>query len=236
MVMENLTFRASQLVKLRWSDENIWTPKAKHAPTKTEIFCSADCASGIGFAMAMAQQHGDRKPWLWVQDEQSRKRSGIPCVHGFPESLRSGCHYISPANIEDVLFALEEGLRCTALSFVIGEIAGDPIALGFTQSRRLAVASEAHGVPLYLLRTNASRTLSAARMRWEIEPAASEPLLANPKAPGAPVWQAELFRSRLFQPSHWPLSYDRGELSIAAPRDRVDLASVSGDRPLAMSG
>ena len=200
MVMENLTFRASQLVKLRWSDENIWTPKAKHAPTKTEIFCSADCASGSGFAMAMAQQHGDRKPWLWVQDEQSRKRSGIPCIHGFPESLRSGCHYISPANIEDVLFALEEGLRCTALS------------------------------------TNASRTLSAARMRWEIEPAASEPLLANPKAPGAPVWQAELFRSRLFQPSHWPLSYDRGELSIAAPRDRVDLASVSGDRPLAMSG
>lgn len=224
------------MVSLRRSDENLWTPKSEHAPTKTEIFCNADNACGSGFALALAEQHGIGKPWLWVQDARARKRSGIPHLHGLPEGLRNSCHYIAADKVEDVLFALEEGLRCTALSFVMGEIAGDPKALGFTQSRRLAVASEKHGVPLYLLRIDAARSLSAARMRWDIVPAGSQPPMTNPKAPGFPAWSAELFRSRLYQPSRWTLVSDNSELSIKAPRDRIDLAALSGDRPLAVSG
>ncbi|OBX17910.1 hypothetical protein A9995_14005 [Erythrobacter sp. QSSC1-22B] len=202
---------------------------------KTEIFCSADDASGGGFAMALARRHGAGRPWLWVQDERSRKRCGVPYFHGMPEALRHECHYVAAGKVEDVLFALEEGLRCPALGFVIGEIAGDPKALGFTQSRRLAVASEQHGVPLYLLRSDAARSLSAARMRWQIEAETSQAPSTNSKAPGAPAWGAELFRSRLYQPSRWTLVHDRDRLSNAAPGDRVDLATVSGDRSLGAS-
>ena len=234
--MVDSTFRASQLTSLRQSAANLWTPDAEHAPTKTEVFCSADDASGHGFVLALARRHGAGRPWLWVQDQRSRKRSGIPYFHGLPEALRHNCHYVAAEKTEDVLFALEEGLRCPSLGFVIGEIAGDPKALGFTQSRRLAVASEKHGVPLYLLRSDAARSLSAARMRWVVEPAVSQAPATNRKAPGVPAWQAELFRSRLYQPSRWMLACDRDQLSVIPPGDRVDLASVSGDRSLAASG
>ena len=224
------------MVSMRRSVTNSWTPDADHAPTKTEIFCNSDDASGGGFALAMAERHGPGRPWLWVQDSRSRKLGGLPYFHGLPNGLRHQCHYVAADKAEDVLFALEEGLRCPALGFVIGEIAGDPKALGFTQSRRLAVASEAHGVTLYLLRTNAARSLSAARMRWAITAAQSQAPSTNPKAPGAPAWQAELFRSRIYQPSRWTLARDTGQLSITTAGDRVDLAAVSGDRPLAEAG
>lgn len=231
--MEVPTIQASQLMSLRQSTDTQWNPQTDYAPTQTEIFCSADAAAGGGFAMAMAQKHGGNRPWLWVQDERSRKRSGVPYIHGLPEGLRRDCHYIAADKVEDVLFALEEGLRCSVLGFVIGEITGVPKALGFTQSRRLAFASENYGVPLYLIRSDAERSLSAARMRWNVEAAMSEPCPTNPDAPGSPVWDAELFRSRLYRPSRWKLAHDEGKLTIAAPADRLDMAALSCDRPLA---
>ena len=183
--------------------------------------------------MALAQKHGTKGPWLWVQDRESRKHSGIPYYFGLPDGYRRDCHYVAADNAMDALFALEEGLRCQALAFVVGELAGDPKALGFTQSRRLAVACETYGVPLYLIRNKATRSLSAARMRWNVEPIGSNPLATNHNAPGAPAWNAELFRSRLYRPARWTLTDDKRGLSITTPRDRVDLASLSGDRQMA---
>jgi protein ImuA len=153
-------------------------------------------------------------------------------------------HYIAAQTCEDALFAMEEGLRCAGLSFVIGELSGDPKALGFTASRRLAVASEAHGVPLYLLRADASRQLSAARMRWEVASEPSLPHRWNNKAPGAPQAQAELFRTRLYRPGRWWLSHENGRLTAANikgiqetnPANRVDLVAAASDQPLAASG
>ncbi len=62
------------------------------------------------------------------------------------------------------------------LSAVIGELWGDPAALDFTATRRLAVASERCGVPCWLVRLGGHANLSGARMRWRI---ASAPSLAN---------------------------------------------------------
>ena len=73
---------------------------------------------------------------------------------------------------------------------------GDPKALDFTATRRLAVAAERSGAPAGWCGWAARANLSGARMRWRI---ASAPSLANPldpRAPGAPAWDAELFRAR----------------------------------------
>ena len=75
---------------------------------------------------------------------------------------------------------MEEGLRCAALGAVIGEIWGDPAALDFTATRRLAVAAERHGVAAWLVRLGGSANLSGARMRWRV---ASAPSLAHPLNP-----------------------------------------------------
>ena len=55
------------------------------------------------------------------------------------------------------LWAMEEGLRCSGLSGVIGELWGDPAALDFTATRRLAVAAERSRVPCWLVRLAATR-------------------------------------------------------------------------------
>jgi protein ImuA len=238
MKQREQTFSAAQMIGRAGFNSDHWSPDLKETPTKNEIFCSLNDAAGAGFALALAAKCGTCKPWLWVQDKQSRRRSGMPFIHGLPENIRHNLHYIAAENCEDALFAMEEGLRCAGLCFVIGELSGDPKALGFTASRRLAVASEAHGVPLYLLRGDGSRHLSAARMRWDVAAAPSAPHRWNSKAPGAPQAQAELFRSRLYRPGRWWLSHGAGKLSIAAPAEanRIDLAADAIHQHVAAAG
>ena len=91
--------------------------------------------------------------------------------------------HVEARDARDALWAMEEGLRCAGLSAVIGELWGDPRALDFTATRRLAVAAERSGVPCWLVRLGGTANLSGARMRWRI---ASAPSLANPLDPRAP--------------------------------------------------
>ena len=131
--------------------------------------------------------------------------------------------HVEARDARSALWAMEEGLRCSALSAVIGEVYGDPAALDFTATRRLAVASERSGVPCWLVRLGGTANLSGARMRWRI---ASAPSLANPldaRAPGFAAWDAELFRARGHQPGRWTVAHDT---------DRFHLVSGTGDREL----
>jgi len=142
---------------------------------------------------------------LWVQDKAALRLTGRPYRPGLPAALRDRVIHVAAATPEDALFALEEGLRCRELACVIGEIAGNPKALDFTASRRLSLAAERHGVPLLLVRLDAARDLSAARMRWQVAAAPSPPPRWNADAPGAPAWRAELFRARAHPPGEWIL-------------------------------
>ena len=239
MEQRGQTFSAAHMLGRAGSCQDHWSPDLKGQPTKNEIFCCLDDAAGAGFALALAAQNAAGKPWLWVQDQQSRRQSGMPYIHGLPQSIRHNLHYIAAQSPEDALFAMEEGLKCAGLLFVIGELSGDPKALGFTASRRLAVASEAHGVPLYLLRADAQRQLSAARMRWEVAVAPSLPHRWDNRAPGTPQVQAELFRTRLYRPGRWWITHEEGKLSVATQvysPNSVDLVAPAGDQPLAASG
>jgi protein ImuA len=130
--------------------------------------------------------------------------------------------HIEARDARDALWAMEEGLRCAELSCVIGEIWGDPRALDFIATRRLAVASERSHVPCWLIRLGGTANLSGARMRWRV---ASAPSLLHPldsKAPGMPAWDAELFRARGSPPGRWSLTHDSGVFHLAAAtRDRT---------------
>ena len=96
----------------------------------------------------------------------------------------------------DVLWAMEEGAACAGLSAVVGEIHGAPEVLSFTATKRLALRSEASGVPLWLIRSGDHGALSAARERWRVSSLPSDMHPWNSAAPGQPVWEAELFRAR----------------------------------------
>ena len=201
----------------------------------TELFASAREASGAGLALVFAlDQTGldDQRPWLWVQDAGALRLGGRPYRPGLPRRLRHRLLHVAAKTSEDALFALEEGLRCRDLAFVIGELAGNPKALSFTASRRLSLVAEVHGVPLWLVRLDAARDLSSARQRWQVKAAPSLAPRWNPAAPGAPAWQAELFRARSHPPGEWILR-DDGKVLTASPPHHGDMASTAGDRSLA---
>jgi protein ImuA len=226
-----------------------WQPGlggARHS----EVFARGDEASGGAAALALARDalaaaHASAGSGaapgavLWVQDKTSLRLTGRPYRPGLPPDLRHRLIHVACDKPEDVLFALEEGLRCREIAAVIGEIAGNPRALDFTASRRLTLAAERHGVPLWLVRLDAARDLSSARLRWEVRAAPSAPPRWNARAPGPSAWRAELFRARAHPPGLWTLHDDDHRLAaerIAEPSSSpypVDMAGAAGGRSLA---
>jgi len=195
-----------------------WTLPSVPQPSLSELFAGHPRDGGwIGFLLA---QLAADKPLLWIQDRMAILESGR--VH--PPGLRThDLIHVEARDARDALWAMEEGIRCAALSAVIGEIWGDPRALDFTATRRLAVAAERSGVAAFLIRLGGHVNLSGARMRWRI---ASAPSLTNqldPRAPGLPAWGAELFRARGHPPGRW---------TIAHEADRFHLVAEPGDRAL----
>lgn len=209
-------------------------PSAKWKPGTggvhhSEVFASGRDSSGAAAALALAldtlaaaepgplAETADQRPILWVQDRASVKLTGRPYRPGLPADLRHRIIHVVAEKAEDLLFALEEGVRCRDLACVIGEVVGNPKVLNFTASRRLSLAAERHGVPLWLARLNADHDLSSARMRWDVRAAPSLPPRWNVDAPGLPAWQAELFRARMHPPGEWILRRDRTGLSAQKP-------------------
>lgn len=225
-----------------------WQPGLALDCPYAELFAPARDACGAGLALALARdalrlqqaaEVPDRRPFLWVQDKAALRLSGRPYLPGLPTDLRHRLIHVAATTPEDALFALEEGLRCRDMAFVIGEMGGNPRALDFTASRRLSLAAEKHGVPLWLVRLDARRDLGAARMRWEVVPAPSPRPRWNVQAPGAATWRADLFRAHTFHPGQWTLR-DDDALLVAEPAlpesgtpDHGDLVHGSGDRSLA---
>lgn len=193
------------------------------APCHSEIFAVGNEGSGAGVALALAlddwrntpcgegQEAEDRRAVLWVQTREAARLTGLPYRPGLPQDLRHRVIHVLAEKAEDALFALEEGVRCREIAFVLGEVTGNPRALDFTASRRLTLAAQRHGVPLYLVRIDAARDLSSARMRWEVAAASSPAPRWNAQAPGAPAWRAELFRARTHAPGMWVLSGEEGQ-------------------------
>ena len=194
------------------------------APTLSEIFAASPRDAGAtGFVLGQLPRG---KPLLWVQERMAMLEAGriYPPGLGQPGLEVFELIHVSAKDARAAFWAMEEGLRCSALGAVIGEIWGDPQALDFTATRRLAVAAERNGVAAYLIRQGGHANLSGARMRWRIASAPSLPHPFDPKAPGAAVWDAELFRARGFAPNRWIVgsdgATDRLDL-VAAPRDRT---------------
>ena len=206
----------------QWSN----LPEALRAirPTLSELFAHPRDGGWAGFLLA---QVAAGKPLLWVQERMAILEAGRIYPPGIdcPEII-----HVTARDARSALWAMEEGLRCAALSAVIGELWSDPSSLDFTATRRLAVAAERSGVACWLVRLGGAANLSGARMRWRV---ASAPSLANPfdpRAPGTPAWDAELFRARGTPPGRWTVARE------ARDEDPFRLVAAFGDRALAPDG
>lgn len=199
-------------------------------PSLSEVFPETG-AEAAAAAFVLAQAARSAAPVLWIQERLARAETGRPYLPGL--GACGPLMLLQVARPLDAMAAAEEGLRCGALAAVVAEIRGNPPALGFTALKRLALRAEATGVPCWLIRQGAAADLSAARDRWRIAtlPSAAHP--DDPRAPGAPLWRAALFRSRDGRPGEWMLRHDRGGDGAA---DRFGLVAELPDGALAAPG
>ena len=192
-------------------------------PTLSEVFAASPRDGGAtGFLLARLPRD---LPLLWVQERMAILEGGRLYPPGLGAS--SPGHdliHVEARDARAALWAMEEGLRCTSLGAVIGELWGDPRSLDFTATRRLAVAAERYGVAAFLIRLGGHANLGGARMRWRVGSAHSAANPLDQRAPGPPRWDAELFRARGFVPGRWTVSDE--------PPDLQHLVAVPGDRAL----
>lgn len=108
---------------------------------------------------------------------------------------------------KDVLWVMEEALKCTGLAAVVGELG----AVDFKQSRRLQLAVEQSHVTGFILRNRSDKMGSTAcAARWRIKSLPSEPVDDLPGL-GFPRWQVELLKVRNGQPGNWVIEWSESK-------------------------
>ena len=202
-----------------------------------EVFAGEeDAGSGFGAAALFCLRAGEDKPLLWLRTDAAQKRTGQLHASGLgelgfdPASLLLGLLPDEPA----LLRAAAEATRCGGLGALLVECWGPMRGLDLTASRRLLLAAEASGVPVFLLRIAAGPSASAAETRWRAAPALSAALEAD--APGLPTFTLELERRRAGPSAGpWRVEWNRDRLcfqdpgSVAeSPLSRPVLPAVAG--------
>jgi protein ImuA len=114
---------------------------------------------------------------------------------------------------KDVLWTMEEALKCEGLAGVIGEIKD----LDFTTSRRLQLAVETSRVTGFVLRKNiTSFSTTACVSRWKINSLHSS-LPGNMPGVGFPAWNVSLLKIRNGIPGSWQLEWKAGRFHLIVP-------------------
>ena len=175
-----------------------------------------------GFALALAAS--ERKQVLWVAEDMALAENGAPHGPGLdalgfaPEKLLT----VAAPKSRDVLWVMEEALRCPAVGAVIGEIRS---GADLVATRRLSLAA-AHGALGLLLRTAPSDEPSAAATRWIVSPASSA---LSPHDVGPPRFAVRLLRNRRGPLGSWLLEFNNRGFVLATHSE--PLAAPAVDRP-----
>jgi protein ImuA len=191
-----------------------------------------DGAAAAGFAAGILARLGGR-PVLWCLKRPDLYGPGL-LAHGLDPARLV---LVGAPRDEDILWAVEEGLRTPGLAAVVGEIGRLPMVA----ARRLQLAAERSGVTAFLLRRwrNGEEAMaererpSAAVTRWRVRalPAreGDDPRLRQ--LIGRPRWRVELLRCRGGVPAQWVV--ESGIVEVADATGHVRLSPELADRPAA---
>jgi protein ImuA len=118
---------------------------------------------------------------------------------------------------KDVLWAMEEALKCEGLAAVIGEVSD----INLTQSRRLQLTVEKSGVTGLLIRNNIQKiATSACVARWQIKPLISE-LEDGMPGVGFPRWKVELLKVKNGSPGSWDIEWSNNRFNLIQYEEAV---------------
>lgn len=165
-------------------------------------------AFALGLAARAAARLG--RPVLLARQEMAEWEAGRlygPGLAAFglpPEALL----LVRVRKPQDVLFVMEEGLKCAGLSAVLGEFSA-PVPEVLTATRRLALAARGSDRLGLMLRHKADPSPCAALTRWRLS-ALPSPAPDGLGGLGAPRFAARLTRNRFGPAGTWPLSFRDG--------------------------
>lgn len=158
---------------------------------------AAACNGFLGGLLASLMQDGGVCVWV-----STRRRL-------FPASLQAfGVEpdrivFIDVNREKDVLWILEEALKCDGVAAVVGELN----EISFMQSRRLQLAMEQSRVTGFILRSDLKKlNTTACVARWKITPIPSETEDEMPGV-GYPRWRVELLKVRNGIPGVWKIEW-----------------------------
>jgi len=136
---------------------------------------------------------------IWISSFQTLFPASFKCFGVIPESIV----FVSMKKERDVLWAMEEALKCKGITAVLAEIN----QLDFVQSRRLQLAVEKSGVTGFVLQHN-PRMLqaTACAARWKIT---SLPSQMKDDLPGVgyPCWEVELLKVKNGNPGKCKITW-----------------------------
>lgn len=139
---------------------------------------------------------------LWISTMRTLFPPALQAFGIAPENLI----FIDLQKEQDVIWAVEEALKCSDLSAVVGEMR----ELDFTASRRLQLAVEQSSVTGFILRHNHRKQHTTACVsRWKIT---SIPSASADGLPGVgfPRWNVELLKVRNGKPGSWQVEWAEG--------------------------
>ena len=175
-------------------------------------------ATGFGLALLARLLGGDTRPALWCARRIDLYGPGLAAFGLDPGRLI----LLEAAKPAELLWAMEEGLRCPGLAAVVAELDG----LDLTAGRRLQLAAEAGGATgLVLGRRAGGAPAAPPRRRLTPPPAARSAPRRSPR------WHVELLRCRGGRPRDWEMEWHdgTGDLALAAAlRDRPAAAPAAG--------
>jgi protein ImuA len=212
----------------------------------------AAMAAATGFALALAARPASLRgaarnderavsdpaaagTLVWIAEDLSLAENGRlygPGLDGVgiaPEQLVT----VAAAGERDVLWAMEEALRCRAVGVVIGELR--PRGIDQVATRRLALAAAAGGALGLILRGAPDDAPSAAATRWIIGAASSAPCPdgddESRHGVGPPRLSAHLMRNRRGHLGAWILEWNSVEQRFELATHPEPVAGAAFDRP-----
>jgi protein ImuA len=139
---------------------------------------------------------------LWISSSRTLFPPALISFGIMPDKII----FIDLQKERDVLWAMEEALKCDGLAAVVAELHD----LSFTASRRLQLAVERSRVTGFVLRNSHHKlNTTACVTRWKIT---SLPSVFTDEMPGVgfPQWNVELLKVRNGIPGNWKVAWING--------------------------
>lgn len=177
---------------------------------------AASATNGFICGMVRTLMESDR-PCLWI---------GAGTI--FPPALTSfGIQphkviFIDLKREKEILWTVEEALKCDAVAAVVGEIRN----ISFAESRRLQLAVEKSNITGFIHRHRPqSENTLACVARWKIKPLPGE---TDERFPGVshPKWLVDLVRVRNGSPGTWQVEWRKGRFRTITEERMAQLHNV----------